>query len=196
MKPNFLASAIALVTGLSPLTLNMPAQAAFCPQVKSIVPPAKTTKEFRSQRLGITFQVPTNYRVMQLRGNAIGVMDANTYQEMQCLYRQRPDSDDIPDHVAIYTESITKDNQLAVENLRDYIAKNRQGKQFESITIAGQPALKYVGDGLNSYTGISFLSRDRKTLFTIATFLTEAKDSGFQSTFDLIRKTLAFKRVF
>jgi uncharacterized FlgJ-related protein len=193
MKLSHLTLAIALMGPLCLSKATLPAAAAGCPQVQSIIAPAKTTKEFHSRPLGIAFQIPENYRVMKLRNHAIAVMDPNTYKEMQCLQQKRILTDNIPDYVTIDTKRITAENKLAAVNLRDYVGKYYKVKKVEAITIAGQPAVKYVADGMNLYTAVSFLSGDRKTLVTISTHLDVAEASAFGSTFELILKTFLFK---
>ncbi len=128
------------------------------------------SRMFTSDRHGLTVALPSNYRAALTPNGDIALQNPAVFEYGQCLTRNRQPGR-IPLHTVLEVRSLPTPGQDLVALLRQYRPwLDVYRPTWEPTEFAGQPALRY--DYVHALQGvtmanITFLSPDRRTLFTL-----------------------------
>ena len=147
----------------------LPAEAQVC-RAGSPVAPSVETREFRSDRFGVAFQIPANYRAMLRSDGDVTFHDPATFEFIQCLTRTGRYG-----AIALHT---TLEVSPAPEGIQDLVLLVRRKRpwvdfyrpEFVPIDLAGKATLRYRYTSEIYRTDIlnySFRSADGQTLVTL-----------------------------
>lgn len=150
-----------------------------CPEPKSTEPSSLQSRTFKSSD-GITFQLPANYLVANVKG-VLTVLDNAAYKYMQCLFKNK-----IP--IDYYVDSI----EISIANDREsllYVLKNYRP---ETIKFGERKFLVYKSEG--QYPTIKAMTYDdsKHRLVTVSAYLDDGNNIVMEPAFYQILSTLSF----
>ena len=156
--------------GIAIALLSVPSYAQAC-RLGKIVPPSPEMNTFQSEELGLSLEIPTNYRSILRNSGHITFHDPSTFEFIQCLTRT-DQYGAVPPYVTLEVYQVGSPNSDLVQIVRrkrpwvDYYSPD-----YRPIEVQGYPAIQY------EYTNeiyelpianVSFLSEDGQTLFTLS----------------------------
>ncbi|WP_008308370.1 hypothetical protein [Leptolyngbya sp. PCC 6406] len=134
--------------------------------------PSPDSREFSSDRYGLTLDIPANYRAMLRTGGSITFHDPVSFEFIQCLVRSGRYGR-VPLHPVLETYTVPPNSTLS---LVDLVRRRRPwvdyyNPQFEAVELAGQPALRYeYRHEIHrvQFLNVSFLTPDGQSLLTLS----------------------------
>ena len=156
--------------GIALSWLPAPVLARTC-QAIPLVPPSAETREFRSAELGLSLDIPSNYRSILRSSGHITFHDPSSFEFIQCLVRTG-EYGAVPPYAALEVyKGVSPGTDLVqvVRQKRPWV--DFYSPEYIPLEIAGRPAIQY------EYTNeiyelpilnISLLSEDGQTLITVS----------------------------
>lgn len=173
-------------------------QAQVCPENK-IDPPGKPTRSLRQDKFNYRYQIPENYRVMALREDNVMVLDAKTYERMQCLLKNKVPTE-FPHAISIYTKPVSSKNR----SLTDLVKQgDPTAEKFTTTKVSNQTAVNYNSATLGYNKNVAFFTPDRRYMITVSVPYEFEKNSRGQqvpgkifneSVFNTVISTFTFVR--
>ncbi len=156
--------------GIALTLLALPAIAGTC-RLADPVAPSSTTRNFQSDRLGVTLTLPNNYRALLRRTGHITFHDPSSFEFLQCLARTG-EYGSVPPHASLEIYPGLNGNTDLVQLVRikrpwvDFYSPD-----YVPVIFAARPAIRYdyphaIYGGV--MVNLSFLSRDGKMLLTLS----------------------------
>lgn len=163
---NYLGS---LVVGLI-MAHPIPTWAQSC-RLDTVIAPSSEMRRFSSLDLGVSLEIPNNYRSILRNSGHITFHDPGTFEFIQCLIR-RGQYGEVPPHVTLEAHRVAQSGG----ELREIVRRKRPwldyyNPEYRSVNISGYPAIQYeyVHEIYPiSVFNISFLSGDHQTLLTLS----------------------------
>lgn len=156
---------------IAALMITVPVQAETCPQQQPVAP-SPETRTFRSDRLGVRFEIPANYRAMLRNNGDITFHDAATFTLIQC--QSGSGQNQSADSPLSLTLAVSAPGPIP-QSLTQHVRRDRPwldfyNPEYVAIELAGQPALRYryvqaiYGRPL---LNVAWLAPDQQTLMTL-----------------------------
>lgn len=125
---------------------------------------------FSVDALGVTLEIPRNYRSMLRSSGHITFHDPHSFSFIQCLARTG-EYGAVPPYVALEVHPAIDPTQSLVDLLRERRPwLDYYNPEYVASTFAGQPAVRYVYFNeiyRLEIANLTFLSQDGRTLLTL-----------------------------
>lgn len=159
-----------MALGVAIAGIPTPSLARSCGAVP-VVAPSPQMKPFQVQNLGLSLEIPNNYRAMLRSNGHITFHDPSSFEFIQCLVRTG-EYGAVPPYVSLEVYEGIPPNLDLVQTVRrkrpwvDYY-----NPEYQPVEVADRPAVEYTYAheiyGL-TILNISFFSDDRQTLITLS----------------------------
>ncbi|MBW4561287.1 MAG: hypothetical protein KME32_09030 [Mojavia pulchra JT2-VF2] len=138
-------------------------QAQVCPQ-NGIVPAAIKPKTIHQKQFGYRFNIPDNYKTLEVGENGLLILDPHSFAQAQCLIKNKVPTE-FPKSISIYTQSVNYNNR----SLADIVKLNDPtAEKFANTKVANQNAISYTSNTLGVEKKVAFLTPDHKYIISIS----------------------------
>lgn len=152
--------------------------------------PSADNREIQLDSLGVTFNIPENYRTVLQRGNHVSVLEPNGYDYLQCLMENR-----VPERYSILSVEIYQDELLISEEQLQSETRPFIPQLHGTALVDGQEAFIYTADGLQNRIFVRVNYPDRSASIIVSTDVVEDNWMPHrQEILERIVSTLIFDR--
>lgn len=153
-------------------------------------PPAQASRPLELDRLGISIEIPENYRAMARSANFASILTPESYSYSQCMIENR-----VPTSIDVYSVALYLSEPTSEELLNQEIRSNRRfgvKRLLESRIVGGREAFVYIHEGMYDSLVVRINDPNRDESLVISTDISGDDELPMQETFERVLASLKF----
>lgn len=152
-------------------------------------PPVPASRPLELSSLGVSIEIPENYRAMARSSEAVSVLTPESYEYSQCMIENR-----VPSSVDVYSVGLYISEPVSEAMLYEEMAANRRfgvKRVLGTQEVGGREALVYIHEGMYTMLVVRINYPDRDASLVISTDVSD-DELPMQETFERVLTSLRF----